>query len=154
MVTFTRKRKIAAVTAAFVLVGGGAAYAYWSADGSGSGTAATGTSAGVTVIQTSTITAMGPGDAAQTLSGNFNNTSNEAVFVGTVTASISSVTGGEGACSATDYTLTGEAMTVDATVEPGVGGAWTGATIQFNNDPLVNQDGCKGATVNLAYAVS
>jgi len=46
-------------------------------------------------------------------------------------------------------------MTVAAEVPAGTAqGSWTGATIQFKNDPAVNQDACKGATVNLAYAIS
>ncbi len=60
-----------------------------------------------------------------------------------------------GTCDATDYTLANAAMTVGAQVPAGTGvGAWTGATIQFNNKGGSNQDQCKGATVNLAYAIS
>jgi hypothetical protein len=33
-------------------------------------------------------------------------------------------------------------------------GTWTGATIVFNNKAAVNQNGCQGATVNLAYTAS
>ena len=33
-------------------------------------------------------------------------------------------------------------------------GNWTGAKIQFHDDPLNNQDGCKGATLNIHYAIS
>jgi hypothetical protein len=151
-------RKIAMVTSALVLASGGAAFAYWTVGGSGTGTAATGTVANVTVVQTSTITAMAPGDSAQTLSGNFTNPNAGPVYVGTVTASISSVTKAGGApagtCDATDYTLANAAMTVNAEVPAGAAqGAWTGATIKFNNKAS-NQDACKGATVNLAYTVS
>jgi hypothetical protein len=100
---------------------------------------------------------MAPGDSAQTLSGNFNNTNNGPVYVSTVTASIASVTKAGGApagtCDATDYTLANPVMTVNAEVPAGTGqGAWTGATIKFNNK-VTNQDACKGATVNLSYAI-
>lgn len=45
-------------------------------------------------------------------------------------------------------------MTVNADVPAGLGkGTWTGATIRFNNT-ATNQDSCKGARVNLAYAIS
>ena len=45
-------------------------------------------------------------------------------------------------------------MTVSAEVPAGtVQGAWTGATIKFNNKSAVNQDACKGATVTLAYTI-
>jgi hypothetical protein len=100
---------------------------------------------------------MAPGDTAQTLSGNFTNTNSGPVYVASVTASISSVTfGGVPAvgCDATDYTLANPIMTVGAQVPAGTAqGAWTGATIQFNNK-ATNQDACKGATVNLAYTIS
>ena len=154
------KRKIAAtiaITAILVGGGGAAAIAYWSAGGAGTGTATTGTSTAVTAVQTSTITGITPGSAAQTLTGNFTNTNASATYVTSVTASISSVVkaGGApaGSCTSADYTLSGAVMAVGATVPVGVAqGSWTGATLAFNNT-AANQDGCKGATVNIAYAV-
>jgi hypothetical protein len=155
----TKKTTAIMIAAVTVLAGGGAAFAYWTAGGSGTGTAAT--SAGttpVTAVQTSTVTAMQPGDTAQTLTGKFNNTNTNPVYVSTVTASISSITkagGAVGACTASDYTLANPVMTVNAEVASGTAqGAWTGATIKFANNASVNQDGCKGATVNLAYVVA
>lgn len=137
----------------------GGAYAYWTAGGSGTGsaTAATGTTP-VTAVQTTTLTAMYPGDSAQTISGNFTNTNSGPVYVSTVTVSISGVVKATGApagtCDATDFTLANTAMTVNAQVPVGSAqGAFTGATIKFNNK-ATNQDACKGATVSLAYAVA
>jgi len=155
----TKKTTAIMVAAVTVLAGGGAAFAYWTAGGSGTGTATTTAStANITVVQTSTVTAMQPGDSAQTLTGKFNNTNSGPVYVGTVTASIASVTkAGVPAttCNASDYTLTGAAMTVGTEVPAGSAqGAWTGAQIKFNNKTGVNQDDCKGATVNLAYTIS
>jgi hypothetical protein len=152
------KRKTAAV-AAVLLVGGGTAYAYWTASGGGSGSAATGTPSALTVNQTSTVTDMAPGDSAQTLSGTFDNPNPGPIYVGSVTATIASVTKAGGAvagtCDATDYTLANAAMTVNVQVAAGSGvGSWTGATIKFNNKAGTNQDACKGATVNLTYTVS
>lgn len=126
--------------------------------GSGDGTAAAGDVTAITVNQTTTLTAMYPGDSAQTISGDFDNGNSGPVYVGTVTASIDSVdkAGGapSGTCDATDFTLASAAMSVAAEVPAGAGeGAWTGATIKFNNKAS-NQDACKGATVNLAYAIS
>jgi len=154
------KKSIAVVTGfAVVLAGAGVAYAYWTAGGSGTGTAATGTSVALTAVQTSTVSAMGPGVAAQSLNGNFNNTNAGPVYVQSVTASISDVTAGGvsigAACDADDYTLTGAAMTVAAEVPAGSAqGSWTGATIEFNNKAAVNQDACKNAVVRLAYAIA
>lgn len=146
---------IGVIAALAVAVG---AYAYWTAGGSGtgSGTAANGQTA-LTVNQVTTLTAMYPGDSAQTISGTFNNTNSGPIYVGTVTAAISSVVKAGGAvagvCDASDFTLANAAMTVDAQVAVGSSqGAWTGATIKFNNK-ATNQDQCKGATVNLSYTI-
>ena len=157
MIKFTKKKIVAGAVVSIAVLGGSlAAYAYWTTTGSGTGTASTGTSSAITAVQTSTISGLRPGGAAQTLSGNFTNTTNSggSVYVTTVTASISSVSGGAGACSASDYTLANAAMSVGADIPAGTAqGSWSGATIQFNNTGS-NQDGCKGATVNLAYAIT
>lgn len=154
-----RRRVPVVVAGASALVGGGVAFAYWTTGGAGTGTAVTSTGVtSVTVNQTSVLTDLYPGDSAQTLSGNFDNGNDGPVYVGTVTASIDSVTKAVGApagtCDATDYTLANAAMTVDAQVPVGIGvGSWTGATIKFNNLATI-QDACKGATVTLAYTIS
>jgi hypothetical protein len=157
---FRRRRVLPVVLAVGTLVlASGAVLAYWTANGNGagSGSAAAGTS-NVVVVQTTALTAMYPGDSPQTISGNFNNDLNPGpVFIESVTVSIASVTKAVGApagtCDATDFTLTNATMIVGASIPAGNGvGAWTGATIQFNNK-ATNQDGCKGATVNLGYSI-
>lgn len=153
----SKKTAAVAATAIVLLSGAGVAYAFWSAGGSGTGTATTSTNVPITAVQTSVISGLQPGGAAQTLSGNFTNGNTSPVYVSNVTASISSVTvNGEVAvgCDASDYTIANAAMTVGTEVPAGTAkGAWTGATITFNNK-ATNQDACKGATVNLAYAIS
>lgn len=147
----TTKRNIAVVAAAVLVLGGaGAAYAYWSAGGTGTGTGTTGTTLAVNVTQTSVIADLRPGGAAQNIEGTFDNLNDAPTYVTSVTVAITSVTGGAGLCSAADYTLTGAVMAVGAVVDDG--DTWGGATIQFNNTAS-NQDGCKGATVNLGYTV-
>jgi hypothetical protein len=148
------------LSALVVLAVSAVAVAYWTAGGSGtgSGSAAAGQS-GLTVNQSTTLTAMYPGDTAQTISGTFDNPNPGPSYVGTVTASIASVTKASGApagtCDATDFTLANAAMTVNAQVAAGnAKGAWTGATIKFNNKTTTNQDACKAATLNLSYAIS
>jgi len=143
-----RRKKIAALVVVLMALGG-VAYAYWTTTGSGTGSASTGNIAQITVNQTSTITGLAPGLAAQTLSGNFDNPNDGPVYVTSVTAT---VTGTDKAgCTASDYTIAGSAA-VNAQVAAGnAQGAWSGLTIQFNNKPTVNQDACKGATVNIAY---
>lgn len=154
---FTRKTVAVAATAAILLSGAGVAFAFWTAGGTGTGTASAGTTTPITAVQTSVVTDLQPGGSPQTLSGNFNNGNASPVQVATVTASIASVFI-DGAvavgCDASDFTLAGTVMAVGAEVPAGdAQGAWTGATIQFNNK-LTNQDACKGATVNLSYAIS
>jgi hypothetical protein len=157
MLKFTKRRVTAVLGVIAVLAVAGAAIAYWTAGGSGDGTAATSNPTDQLVVnQTGTLTAMFPGDSPQTLSGTFDNTTGALVRVNKVTASIFSVSpAGTGSCDATDYILSTPAMTVNAEILAGLGvGNWTGATIQFRDKPGVNQDGCKGATVNLHYDVS
>jgi hypothetical protein len=160
MLKFTKRRRgfvLLGVIAAVVIAG--AAIAYWTAGGTGTGTGSTsaGTS-NVTVNQTKVLSAMFPGDSPQTLSGNFDNTNPGKTYIGTVTASIASVTkGGSPAagCTSADFDLQNAAMTVNAEIAQGTSvGSWSGATIQFKNDPTANQDACKGVTVNLSYSVS
>jgi hypothetical protein len=154
----TKKRVLTALSVVGVLAIAAISYAYWTAGGSGDGTATAGSTEGITVHQTSVLDAMYPGDSAQTLSGDFTNTNDSPAYVATVTASIDSVEKAAGApagtCDASDFTLTDEVMTVDAQVPSGTHtGSWSGATIQFNNKTDANQDACKGATVNLHYAI-
>src|SRR5215210_4462746 len=153
------KRRTVGLGAVLVLALAGAAFAYWTAGGSGSGSAtAAGAQTPLTANQTTVLTAMYPGDSAQTITGNFDNPNTGLIQVASVTASIASVTKAVGApagtCDESDFTLASAVMTVNAEVAAGTAkGSFTGATIQFN-DKASNQDACKGATVNLAYAIS
>ena len=156
----SKKKTLGAVlTIVAVAVAGTAAYAYWTAGGSGSGSGTAGSTVGLIPKQTTTLDAMYPGDSPQTISGNFDNDNDGPVYVSTVTASIASVVEAPGApagtCDATDFTLASPIMTVNAQVPAGNGqGAFSGATIKFNNKTGANQDACQNATVNLSYAVA
>jgi hypothetical protein len=150
------KRTLVALAAVLlVIVGAGVAFAYWTSGGGGTGTAATGTSSALIVNQTSVVTGMGPGVAAQDLSGDFTNNGTTDAHVATLTAEIGAITGADGACTADDYVITGSPMTVNDVIPPtGVpAGAWSGAAIAFANSPTVNQDGCKNANVAIVYTV-
>jgi hypothetical protein len=150
-----KRTKVVAIAVACTVLGGGAAFAYWTAGGSGTGSAST--SAGVsalTAVQTSVVSNLQPGGAPQTLSGTFLNPNDAPVFVTSVTASISSVTPATGlTCAASNYLIANGTMLVGAEALADDTSTWGGATIAFVNNPLVNQDGCKGAVVNLAYAI-
>jgi hypothetical protein len=99
---------------------------------------------------------MYPGDGPQTIAGTVTNNASNSAYVAKVTVSITSVTqaqGATGTCDASDYTLSSPDMAIGKDVAAGASTSFSGATIQFNNKAS-NQDGCKGATVNLAYAAS
>jgi len=146
-----KSRKIAIVAGSTVgaLAIGGVAFAYWTNSGSGSGSAATGSNSPIVVNQTSLVTAMAPGVAAQPLSGNFTNLNDGPVFVHSVSATVSGTN--KPGCGASDYTIAGTA-TVDTEVAAGTNvGAWSGLSIQFNDKTDTNQDACKGALVSISY---
>ena len=145
---FSKKAISIFVGVSVVLVGAGAAFAYWTNSGSGTGTAGTGTNVAVVVKQTSTVSALAPGLAAQGLSGNFDNSNTSPVYVAGVTATVTGTD--KSGCDATDYLIAGTA-TVGTEIPAGnAQGAWSGLTIQFKNK-AVNQDVCKGANVTIAY---
>jgi hypothetical protein len=148
-------RKWAASVGVVLVLATAAAYAYWTNSGSGSGSAATGSTVAITVTQTSTITGLYPGGPTAALAGKFNNTNAGPIYVDDVNATIASVTGPNitvpNPCTAVDYQLNGFPVSVDAEVPSGTAqGNWSGASIQMLNR-AANQDGCKGATVNLTY---
>ena len=151
-----RKKTIAGIVA-FMMLGAIAAFAYWSASGAGEGSAATGeVEEEVIVNQVSVIGNLRPGGAAQELSGTFDNPNDEPVFITSVTATLDSVVDGVGVpivgCTTADYALVDPIMDVDAEIPAGDDqGAWEGATLAFDNDPLVDQDACQGATVVITY---
>jgi hypothetical protein len=96
--------------------------------------------------------------AKQTTSGAVDVARDGSSHVSSVTVSVSSVVAAPraaaGGCDATDFTIAHAVMPVDEWLSYADGQvAFTGATIQFNNKPS-NQDQCKGAAVNLAYAIA
>jgi hypothetical protein len=156
-------RKSVAIAAGTVLLlsGAGVAFAYWTDTGAGAGTGTTSNGTGtVTVNQTSSITGLYPGGAAQTLSGDFTNTNAGPAYVTAVTATgytidATHVTAG---CTVAggNYTLGGTAVVTGHDVavgSPAAGSSWTGLTITMN-DLGTNQDFCKGAILTITYASS
>src|SRR5215210_6853922 len=148
MSKFFSRRSIV-LGAVLTLAIAGAAIAYWTAGGSGTGSAsAANAQTALTANQAGSLTAMYPGDSAQTLSGTFTNTNSGPIHVASVTASISSVSKAAGApagtCDLTDFTLANPVMAVGTDVPVGNAGSFSGATIKFN-DKASNQDACKGA---------
>lgn len=155
---FSKRAKIVvAGSVVLATVGGGVAFAYWSTSGSGAGTA--GTSAGTSslVVSQDAFTGnLAPGAAPVAITGTVKNTANNSAYVNTVKVSIASVTqaaGASGTCDATDYTLPVNTATVATDLAAGQSVAFSGPTLAFV-DKSTNQDGCKGATVNLSYTTN
>jgi hypothetical protein len=172
------KKAIATVAAgsALVIGGGGVAFAYWTSSGTGTGTATTSAGAAnlsfgsTTTDGTSALSAMYPGDTAQSFQATLTNNATNKAYVSAVKAYLtidsSHATAG---CSASDYLL-GNATATTLSPAPGDAASATALTwtaqelaasgsdkatgkIQFN-DKNTSQDACKGATVTINYLAS
>jgi hypothetical protein len=142
---------VVAGTATLALASGGVAFAYWTSSGSSTGTAAAGTTSSVTIAQTGTITGLYPGGPAKTIAIDITNPNGGAVTLAGVTATVSGTS--DPGCTALDFAISGPVYGGGVIA----GGAITpasGATISMLNRTAVNQDACKGATINLAFAAS
>lgn len=152
-ISFKKRRLVPVGLALLTLaLASGVALAYWTANGTGTGNA--GAAAGVnnlTITQVGSLSAMYPGDAAQTIHLTIANGSTQSVHVTSVSATVTSTS--NPGCTAADFTV-GAAATLGIDIAAG-GSAVNvnGPTIQFFNDSSRNQDACKGATVNLGYAI-
>jgi len=158
------------------------AVAYWTSSGSSTTTATTQAGNATTFsfgTTNNTPSGLAPGAGAKELTGTVTNTDGDTSYkLQTITATITSVTkaqGAVGACTVDDYRLsdlhaaTGDAWVIsDSTVSSHSDKAVfspqddlaAGADRSFGDlgvellDQSHNQDGCKGATVNLHYVVS
>ena len=150
-----RKKRIIITTAAMLAVGGGAAFAYWSATGTGDGTATAGTSSNFTITSTVAGGALSPNGPIQTFTFTVTNPGSGVQKVTTVTAAVADTSGAAwdtGTCSAADFTV---GTPVFVAKELAAGGTTTGTvTLQMKDRAGVNQDGCKGATVPLHFNAS
>ena len=158
---FTKKRVLAALSVVGVLAVAVTAFAYWTTSGSGSGSATAGSDAGVTVSG-DPANGIYPGGSAAVTSTVTNSSSTQKQFVTNlhVTISIDSVHAGNG-CSASWFTYKADSETsgdsnphaVALNTELATSGTKTVDGHVFMANPNTNQDACKGATINLAYAV-
>lgn len=151
-----RRKRIIGTTAALVAIGGGAAFAYWTATGSHDTTTTAGTSSNFAIAssvagdplspngptQTATFTVTNPGTGVQKL------TNVVVTIAGTNGAAWTAVSG----CSADDFVV-GKPNFTATEIEAGKSVSGT-VTLQMVDRPGVNQDGCKGATVPLHFAAS
>jgi hypothetical protein len=174
-------KKVAAIglAAGLALGAAGGAFAYFSSTGGGTGSVTTaGASNTLKVTDNSaSLTAPGPGVAAQNLIVTVSNTSTTAsVYVHSVAAylTVAPATGapaGAGPCTTADYLLNGTASTsatntvaitgltpVELIPSPTAGDSTsttgTGNSIAFNDSATVDQSNCEGAVVTINYVAS
>lgn len=163
----TKQKLLVAGVGAAVLSTSGVAFAYWSSSGSGTGTASTKTpsTSQLEVASYTSPSNMAPGVDAAAITVTVHNKDASSTNASHVIVTIDSITKAVGApagdCTADDYTLTAADMTTGAAdLAPDNGAAggadqttFSGASLGFNNTTS-NQDGCKGATVHLGFALS
>jgi hypothetical protein len=150
----SKKRALLGIVASLAIAA--VAIAYWTTAGSGTGTGGTQDETDIvdlTVAQDTVLTEMYPGDSPQTITVTVSNSNDASIRVASVTASKTSVTGAAGSCDVSDYTLTDNVMSPAQEIVGDGTAQFTGADVQFNNK-ATNQDGCKGATLNLTYTVN
>ncbi|MGC9974334.1 MAG: hypothetical protein ABSC36_02935 [Gaiellaceae bacterium] len=155
----SKKRVVlAAIVVVALAIASGVAFAYWTSSGSGTASAAAAAgSAGVSVTQVGTVSNLVPGGTAQAVDFKITNGQSVKQYISSVAVSISSVTApnsdGSHPCSSADFTLV-QPNAVNADLAPGdTTFQPSGASIAMK-DTASNQDGCKGATVNLAFSAS
>lgn len=151
-----RKKRIIGTTVALAAIGGGAAFAYWTATGTGNATAAAGGSTNFTVTSSVAGAPLSPNGPAQTATFKVTNPGTGGQMLSTVAVTVAGTDGSAwtavNGCSAADFAVGSPNFT--ATEIP-AGGEVTGTvTLQMIDRPGVNQDGCKGAAVPLHFAAS
>lgn len=140
-----------AAGAAALLLGGGVAFAFWTSSGTGTGTAAAATTDSVDITQVGSISGLYPDGPGQTISIDIANPNDSDVSIGDVTATVSGTD--KVGCTADDFAISGPVYG-GGTIIGGGSQAASGATIRMVNDPLRNQDACKGAVVSLAFSAA
>ena len=152
-----RKKRIIGTTVALVAIGGGAAFAYWTAAGTGSATTTAGQSKSFTIESTGvTGDSLSPNGPTQTF--NFKVTNPADAGVQKVTAVDVKVANSDGSpwlpggCSKDDFTV-GTPSFEEAELAPGAFATGT-VTLQMIDRPGINQNGCKGVSVPLYFSAS
>ncbi len=150
----TRKSKLILAGIATIAITGGSAVAYWTTTGTGSGTATAGNTVGITVHQNPVVGVLYPGGSFLPLSGTFTSTNSGVIHIDSVTASVTGTN--KPACVFGDFEITGTATGTGGlgyTVASGSSTTWNGLSIKLNNTGS-NQDACKDAIVDIAYATT
>lgn len=142
----SKKSKVAAVAASVSLmaVGGGAAYAYWSTTGTGSGSAVTSQGTVPVVLHAMFVQGLAPGgqeDVVYTA----DNPNSSSTTVGSLASTVTTSNAG---CLPAWFVSTPPTSTTSVAPNSTKTSLGTGS-LSFTDDPAVNQDACKGATITL-----
>lgn len=176
---FTKKRLLVALSAIAVLALGGTAFAFFTSTGSGTGTASVGSDAGKnwTVTQTASNGtlfpdpagangAVGNGTNVETVTYNVTNNAKGSLGLASVTAQIAKSDGsvwsytdgaGDPACTASDFSINGQALGASATDKSLAGDLSanaTSGTSTFKIEMIDNgktQNSCQGQTPPIYY---
>ena len=143
------KKKLAIVSAVVVAsLGATAAFAYWTTGGSGTGTADAGTSAASLTLHSNFDAGLLLGHH-ETLTVTADGNGTDDVSLGGKTLYFAVSTNNAG-CTAADFTLPSATATAGTVVHAADVGIEIGsATLTMISLDVVNQDGCKGATVTV-----
>jgi flagellar capping protein FliD len=158
----TKKRALVALSVVGVLAIAITAFAYWTTSGSGSVSATAGSDAGVSVSG-DPANGIYPGGSVPVTTTVTNSSASQTQFVTNlhVTISIDAAHAGNG-CLASWFTYKADSQgagtdanprSVALNTELAASGNTTVDGHVFMSDPNTNQDACKGATIDLAYAV-
>ncbi|WP_395398580.1 hypothetical protein ACHMXB_12230 [Arthrobacter sp. UC242_113] len=150
-----RKKRIIVTTAVLAAIGGGAAFAYWSATGTGAGEAKAGTESAPfeIVSQAATGGPLSPDGPKQTVAFTVTNPGSGVQYLSDVKVTVKAgwSVGTTAPCTAADFVID-EADIVKGSIDPAGTVAGT-VKIQMINR-AANQDSCKGATVPLVFTAS
>lgn len=146
-----RSPKAIAGAAAIGLIAAGGAFAYWTFGGGGTGGAQTATNptSAIVVSQTSAL-GLAPGEQVS-LAGSLTNPNNTNIKVGVLTAEITGAS--NSGVSLTDFSLTGNPVTVNAVVKKGTPVPWSGMKLVYANSDA-NQDNARNTTVSIKYTLT
>lgn len=151
-----RKKRIIGTTVALVAIGGGAAFAYWTAAGTHDTTATAGKSADFVVTSTIAGGPLSPGGPEQVATFTVTNPGSGVQELKSIKVSVADTNGtpwiaGKG-CSYEDFALSAPSFDPKE-INPGQSVTGT-VKLQMINRPTVNQDGCQNASVPLHFEAS
>ncbi|MEV8082570.1 hypothetical protein [Pseudarthrobacter oxydans] len=150
-----RKKRIIGTTVALVAIGGGAAFAYWTATGTGSADTTAGESKNFTITSKITGEPLSPGGPEQLVSFTVTNPGTGIQTASKVDVRVANSDGttwtSEKGCTAGDFAV-GTPNFTATSIEPSEAATGTVTLRMVNLNE--NQDRCQGATVPLYFSAS